>query len=171
MAYPAVQCSVQLFHHLDDILSRSSFFSHFPVSFFNFSYKVKLKSRLLEISFLIPALCCEVPRTNVSSPQWHSFVPLIFPGPHSPIFIDCISPEHYVIFLFWQKFPLKRFALERDSSFIPLLTFYEVCFIIEMFWYILPLINDKCEVWLCLASTFTVWEEFSMSMPPKTFLL
>ena len=105
---------------------RVAYFSAiFPCFFFNFSYKYKLKSRLLEIPFLIPALYSEMQRTNVSSPWWHSFVPLIFPGTHSPIFIDYTSPECHVIFLFWQNFPLKRFALwslERDSSFIPLLT-------------------------------------------------
>ena len=113
MIWPIQQCSA-VYNCLIISMTffRVPYFSAiFPCLFFNFSCKVKLKSRLLEISFLIPALCCELQRTNVSSPRWHSFVSLIFPGPHSPIFIDCTSTEHHVIFLFWQNFPLKRFAL------------------------------------------------------------
>ena len=94
-----------------------------PIShvFFNFSYIVELKSRLLEISFLIPALCCEVQRTNVSSLRWHSFVPLIFPGPHSLPYLYRLYlsrvPCHFPILA---EFPIKKICSLKPRERIKL---------------------------------------------------
>ena len=148
----------------------------FPWFFFNFSYKYKLKSRLLEIPFLIPALYSEMQRTNVSSPWWHSFVPLIFPGTHSPIFFDYTSPECHVIFLFWQNFHWKDLLSEALEELYPIVNLN-----IKLFYNRNVLIYTSPQKWQmsglalsrvhlhCLRGPWQ--QEFSMSLPPKTFLL